>query len=268
VQAVLTRHNLPTGSNPLGVGSHGVTMRWVLDKVSRRLAKYRRKRSVAEAHLRQRGAHREDYIELDNILGEFHASGGLSNKYRPYKLWNINKLIYKYAPGSILEFGSGSSTVVLSRYARQNNARILSIDEDNKWVENTKKLCNINTYDKIDILFARKRCYMDVSPPEIRYDVAISEQFDFVFIDGPSLETGGINHTEAINSNVFDLPHLPKVIVVDIRMATAKHIADKYANEYIVQFSDLFSGKPVKTDYNYLSVFLRKEQSEESERMR
>lgn len=86
----------------------------------------------------------------------------------------------------------------------------------------------------------------------------ITDDFDFVFIDGPSLKIDGVKHKHAINSNVFDLKSLPEVIVVDVRKATVQYIASKYSELYTEYSSDLFSGKAVDKNYNYFTYFVKK----------
>lgn len=76
-----------------------------------------------------------------------------------------------------------------------------------------------------------------------------------MFINGPSLQIDGEKHKEAVNSNVFELPYLPKTIVVDIRKATAEFLLDKYSDIYDSKLSDLFLMMPVDYSYNYFSVF-------------
>ena len=96
------------------------------------------------------------------------------------------------------------------------------------------------------------------NPPEVKYDVDITNEFDFVFIDGPSLKIDGVKHKHAINSNVVDLKSLPKVIVVDVRKTTAQYIVSKYSELYTAYSSDFFSGKTVDKNYNYFTYFVKK----------
>ena len=97
----------------------------------------------------------------------------------------------------------------------------------------------------------------DKQPREIKYEVTIKDDFDFVFIDGPSLDVDGAKWKDAVNSNIFDLSNDPSVIVVDGRKATALFLAQRYADKYQVSLSDLFSGRPVKRNYKYFSYFYK-----------
>ena len=79
-----------------------------------------------------------------------------------------------------------------------------------------------------------------------------------MFVDGPSLNVDGIKWKDAVNSNVLELAQKPQIIVVDGRRATARHLAQKYSDQYLIFLSDLFSDRPVKRNYNFFSYFVKK----------
>jgi len=234
---------------------HGEHIVSLPQKLLRRFNYYRREKSIRNAHHLHRLKHERDYLELDHIVNKFRASGGLKHEFQAYKLWCLKDLLTKYQPRRILEFGSGSSTLILSNHVRENDGILLSIDEDERWASNTANLVAIDKDDKIEIRTERKTFISDANPPEIKYDIIIEEEFDFVLIDGPSLQIDGIKRKDAVNSNVFELPYLPQIIVVDVRRATAEAISRAYGDKYDTYLSDLFTGKPVTNDYNYFSVF-------------
>ena len=217
-----------------------------------------RKASLKYAHFRHRQIHRHDYLAIDQMIGNFRKSGGLRHQFQFYKLWNLRQLLQKHRPQRILEFGSGSSTMVFGDYVRRNNGAILSIDEDEKWASNTSILLSIKEGDSIEIRVADKVFIFDSTPPEIKYDLKIEDEYDFVFIDGPSLEVDGEKRKDAVNSNIFDLPHHPQIIVVDGRRATMECIAKRYGDLYHTIPTELFTGKSVRLDYSYFSVFVKK----------
>ncbi|HLF34950.1 MAG TPA: class I SAM-dependent methyltransferase [Cyclobacteriaceae bacterium] len=241
----------------------------LLQKIILRVNDYKRKRkvknnhqrdvSIKNAHYLHRTNHAGEYIEIDEIVKKFRESGGLKHDFQAYKLWHLKQLISNHKPNSILELGSGSSTVIFADYVRKNeNRRLLSIDEDEKWVSNTKSLINYDKNDKIEVISALKKFIGDSIPNEIKYDIKIEGNFDLVFIDGPSLEVNGEKKKDAVNTNVFELQNYPEIIIVDVRKATAEYLSRRYQQKYKVWLSDLLSGKPVKENYNYFSIFTRK----------
>ncbi len=234
------------------------TGRTRMPSLKRYANRVKREKSIIKAHEEHFAGHRDDYKSLEKYVENFRSSGGLKHQYQVYKLWCLKKLLAQYKPKSILELGSGSSTLVFNEYVKENDARLLSIDENEKWASNTLGLIGEDKSTKTDILVKEKICLPARMPPEIKYDVDIKEKFDFVFIDGPSLQIGSGKFSEAVNSNIFDLPEAPEVVVIDVRKATAEELAKKYSVTHDAFLSDLFTEKPVSEDYRYFSVFQKK----------
>ena len=230
----------------------------IAGKMRKRFRYHTRKLSLRYAHRVHQLEHKKDYVAISQYLDKFRSSGGLKNPYGEYKLWNLDQLLARFQPKSILEFGSGSSTLVFSEYLRRNEGRLLSIDEEEKWAANTRRLVGIKPDDRIEIKNFKKIYSPDTRPREIKYEVAIKDDYDFIFIDGPSLDVNGAKWKDAVNSNILDLSNEPAVIVVDGRKATALFLAERYADKYHISLSDLFSGRPVKRNYNYFSYFYLK----------
>lgn len=233
-------------------------MKKILGKIMNRYYSNKNKRHIKKIHENHQQRHALEYNSINNTINAFRQSGGLRHEYQAYKLFCIQRLLEQFLPNSILEFGSGSSTLIFSKYVRDNNLRLLSVDENEKWASNTRKLIGLEAEEKIQILSYPKKIIMNSDPYEIKYDFDIDEKYDFVFIDGPSLKINGVQYKNAINSNVFDLKYLPEVIVVDFRKATAEYIAKKYCEYYSVYLSDLFTGKQLEQDYNYFTYFVKK----------
>jgi len=232
-----------------------------VEKIYKRYKKHVRKLSLAYAHRLHRWEHRKEYAVIDRYLRKFKSTGGLKNFYGGYKLWNLNQLLLRFNPKRILEFGSGSSTMVFCDFLRSNEGSLLSIDEEEKWAANTRRLVHIETTEGIEIINSKKVCLSDSVPREIKYDLQLTDKYDFVFIDGPSLSVNGVKWKDAVNSNIFELNHNPSVIVVDGRRATARYIAQKYSDIYHASLSDLFSDRPVQCNYNFFSFFIKKKNS-------
>jgi len=231
----------------------------VINKVVKRKKTYDIDKSYVEAHKQHQLDHKDEYTLIQDIVGKFRATGGLKFEHQQYKLWSLYKLIQQHQPQSILEFGSGSSSLVFSDYIRSHeNTAFLSIDEDEKWASNTSNLIGITKDDAIEIKQAHKIVYPNFSTPEIKYEITIAGAYDFVLIDGPSLNVREVKLKDAVNSNFRDLNKLPKVILVDVRQATAEYIAKTYSDTYDFTLSDIFTRNTVKSGYQYFSVFVKK----------
>ena len=221
-----------------------------------RLRRYQRQRSIRSAHEKHRSEHRSEYARIDEIVDAYRRSGGLQHVYQAYKLWCLSELLAAHDPKRILELGSGSSTIVFANHAREHEGSLLSFDESKEWAANTARLAGIGKDDSIEIRSAEKLFLPHHDPPEVKYDVRIDGEYDLVFVDGPSLRIDGAKRKDAVNSNVFELECMPRVIVVDGRRATAECLANRYAKEYDVRLSELHSGRPLRPGYNYFSVFV------------
>jgi hypothetical protein len=168
------------------------------------------------------------------------------------------KLLEDRNPKSILEFGTGSSTLIFADYIKKRGGRLMSVDEDDAWAKNTLRLLGDADGVDVQVQSVGKIFNAKTAPPEMKYDMKFNEQCDLVFVDGPSFTYGNVKHKGSINSNVFELPFAPDVIVVDGRKETAIEISKRCAKSYDFRLSDLFSGEIVSLNYNYLSTFIKK----------
>lgn len=225
--------------------------------LKRKMRKILRRNSLAKAHAKHRKLHESEYSDIDRTLAEYRAAGGVTDDEQEYKLWTLRNMLKRFGAESILELGSGASTHVISKFVRETSSALLSIDEDEKWGSVTRSQVDIQPGENIEIRICQKLTFPDTLPRQIKYDVSLDGEYDFVFIDGPSLEVDGVKWKDGVNTNVYDLPNAPAVIVVDVRLATAEHLAEQYKDKYSIHMSDLFSGDPVSETYNYFSYFVK-----------
>ena len=213
-------------------------------------------------HKRHRSKHRETYKRLDEILEQFHANCGLVNNAQYYKLFELERLLKKHKPNSIIEFGTGSTTPIFVDYARKNDSSLICVDESKHWLENSMKLSGVNDREKnIHFISAPKKVDKEMKPIEISYDFTLETPVDFVLIDGPSLDVDGVTRRDAINADIFSLFELrpPTTILVDVRVSTVKAIRDRLSTHYHCDISDL-QIRNLHDNYNYFSVFRLKQQ--------
>ena len=223
------------------------------EKIIRKYKQVRFDHSIDSAHGQYFAKAPGQEARFANIISLYDVE--YKKQMQAYKLASLERLLEEHKPKSILELGSGSSTVVFAEYARKNGARLLSIEENEGWAEKFKK--NVGGDDKIQIRICNRVTLKDRTPPEIRYDLPADEHFDCIFIDGPPLELDGVKRKDSVNSNVFDFKDAP-LIIVDGRYSTAKEIARRYTGKYNIFLSDLIDQKPVAKNYNYFSIFTKR----------
>lgn len=223
---------------------------------------YNTSRDIADGAHRQ--AYAAEYAEIDPIIDNYLAalsftSLGRKRKNQAYKLLQLKQLLEKHQPRNILEFGSGSSSVVIKNYAKKHGARFTTVDESEDWAKQARQFICEPGDDTITVIAREKVCDVGQDPPSITYSGSFDGAYDFVFIDGPSLTVDGKTLGAAANKDVLGLSPLPKVIAVDGRQSTANLIKKLHQDKYHVALSDLFGKGYIKKDYNYLSVFVRKD---------
>lgn len=210
------------------------------------------------AHAFSRYSNSSNYQIIDSYVRKYRAMGGLKSRYQHYKLFCLSRLLKNEKPGSIIEFGTGSSTTVFADYVRNNpGAHLTCVDESEQWLEDSRKIAGISDSDDRFRMIAADRLFLnDDELKQIKYDVDFEEEFDCVFIDGPDARVDGVKHKDAINPNVFDITkrRLPRMIIVDIRWATVEAIQKRLGDKYEIFVSDIIK-KKIGIGYRYFSVF-------------
>jgi glycosyltransferase involved in cell wall biosynthesis len=101
-------------------------------------------------------------------------------------LYELDAYLWREQPRTIVECGSGLSTVVLARYALFTGATVLSLEHQRNYYNQTRNLLQrygVESGVKLTL------CDLVGSPP--MYDHDIPEGVDFLLIDGPPEATGG-----------------------------------------------------------------------------
>ena len=196
----------------------------------------------------------EDFVFADKVLAAQSAAPVKAPKQR-YKIVHLGRLLNQHQPMSILEIGSGGTTPVFAKYAKETGARVVSVDESQYWAGLTAKMVGKLGYaDVVDFVICPKR--IDADKMEARYEGMPSQIFDFVLIDGPALEQDGVSYKTAVCADIFDLSP-PKVIAVDMRQPTVSAIRHRLAATYEPKISDIL-GRKSYVGLRYFSVFERK----------
>lgn len=182
----------------------------------------------------------EDILKIQQ---KYHSMGGGNPRLQFSKLLEIKDICNKYEVSTVLELGTGSSSVVFEN----QNLSCLHIEENQEWWDLVAKMIN---KEKIEYLICNK-----VSEGKNQfYDFEINKVYDLVYVDGPSLAS-----KSSICFDIFRVKkeNLPKLIVVDMRLKTVNSIIQELSEEYDVQLSDVFKRTP-KLNFQYHSIFIKK----------
>ena len=136
-------------------------------------------------------------------------------------LWFLYRLIRARRPNTVLELGSGFSTVIMAYALRENGGGMMwSIDADERWMGVTQSLLPKSLTPHCRILHCPAkaedwrgyRVWRHAGLPEVTPD--------FLYVDGPGGDEG---RTPAITADPLDLePKFPLgfIMVIDGRYAT------------------------------------------------
>lgn len=197
--------------------------------------------------------HKESY----NIICDIRKGQGIFMSY--YKYIHLYSLLDNFRPKKILEFGSGSSTGILAAYAQKFNARVVTVEDNQAWLENTRRALG-DLSNRVDFVLSSamgengnpNRCYYRYTPNEI---------FDFVYVDGPPLVINGQHDASAVNWNIVEMINhglSPQIIAIDIRLATANYIAINFPSDYEAHLLERNNGH---FGYRYHSFFVKRKTS-------
>ena len=118
---------------------------------------------------------------LRHLIALEHGSCQWRGEYA-YKLIELQEWCLKQQPRTILELGSGYTTVVLSRYARDFGARLVTVEEDQNWLSKVQGWIPE---------WYRQEVYISASVREnggIRYcSLPDLDGIDLLYVDGPSV---------------------------------------------------------------------------------
>jgi len=188
---------------------------------------------------------KNDNLDIVKIQSKYHAMGGGNPKLQFSKLLEIKTICQKYKIKKVLELGTGSSSVVFESL----NLNCLHVDENKLWWKKVSKMIG----DKdLDSLIKKKIIENNL----VYYNLNILDEFDLIYIDGPSLPKKG----KPICYDIFKINQnlLPKYIMVDMRLNTVNEIIKKFSDKYEVHISDVLNRNPCK-NYRYHSFFIKKE---------
>lgn len=140
------------------------------------------------------------YIELPDRI--WHT--------KSHEFWVfLGALLHRLKPESILEFGSGRSSIYLSEYASKQKKSFVSIDDNEKWVMVDRLITRFGGLenDYFHVVSHDSNGYYD----EKEVKKIIAHPPDFVYLDGPNESRSGLMQ----NGYTLGLCEQADVIVID-----------------------------------------------------
>ena len=207
---------------------------------------------LTELHQNSRKKHRETYERIDAILGEYRRQGGLNNIWQEYKLFSLWQILHQRHPANILELGAGTSTAVFAAYVRDHRGVTLtSVDEEPRWLKTAAEISQITIGDnRFDLQSSPKQDHVFLKLKASRYARVPQKDYDFVFIDGPTIKDASLG----LNTDILSIieKRLPETILVDMREGTARFLFKYLYKLYDIRLCDLFIDN-IREEYNYFT---------------
>jgi len=134
--------------------------------------------------------HRSSGGKLDEVLDAACFTDWSITRQCAVELYNEVKRLNSR---SIIDFGSGVSTLVFALYASETGAKVVSLETDKKWMEVTSSsLRKLGLIDHVSLIHAplRNMTHHKISNRSYDFDFGVGKLYDFAFIDGPPESVG------------------------------------------------------------------------------
>jgi predicted O-methyltransferase YrrM len=89
--------------------------------------------------------------DVISALREIQAAGGRSDDEQINRVLDVEALVSAARPRSIVELGSGLTSVVFAAYASRSDADYVCLEEDPAWAETTRRALGAAGIDKAAI---------------------------------------------------------------------------------------------------------------------
>ena len=240
---------------PRGLGDY------VAGKLYGRLTAYRAKRADVQLH---REGH---YVWM--ALEKSRTAGGINHSQQHLRLLELARLVDRYQPASVLELGGGTTTAVFAHKIapmEDGTPAVTSLEETEHWQATARDIVAPADRGRVDFVLRPRVLETSGTQKVARYDYSYDQDYDLVYVDGPS------NHDPENRSPGVRLPlvdalcliranHPPRVIVVDskrhsVRFFREQGIERRY--RMILKSAFLPPRQALFTGYRHHTVFERK----------
>lgn len=212
------------------------------------------------------------------------GDGGLAGDFQYQRLWEIALLVNRFSPLSVLELGSGGSSIMFAELLG-DAARFTTVEQSSEWRDRLAAAMTPWPRACTSLLAKAIVHPSDRSSPALSYDIDHSQYYDFVYVDGPSghglateLQESGHSLPEhmvrngELNVGSIDIELmwrnnvLPRVVVIDNRVKTVVRLLNAGAHNYDFylrrNFYTLVDGH-WPDFFLYHTVLVRRESTEE-----
>jgi hypothetical protein len=132
--------------------------------------------------------------------------------------WHLWRAVTESGATSVLELGTGASTIVLAHAVAQQRGHVVSMEESPKWYESAKRLMPPNL--PVEIVLSEPVEDSFSIFRGVRYKDVPALEYDFVFVDGPGARVNGDITFDFDLIRVVERSERPLTAIIDKRVST------------------------------------------------
>jgi hypothetical protein len=148
-----------------------------------------------------------------------------------YVLYNY---IIKRRPQIVLEFGTGTTTIVMAHAMREiGTGRLVTVDHISKFSDETRFAMPPDLRPYVDFLLTWTEAELIDGVTCLRYHDIPMVDPDMIFVDGPPTLIGRQHYPSSDAAHVLEKATHSVDIIIDRRIATLRHLAGKVGGNAI-----------------------------------
>jgi len=176
------------------------------------------------------------YVYKSQIL--LRENNGLSGDYQWLRLYELYNLIIENRISSVLELGSGASTIF---FESLNLRRLDTFEESKMWIKRTQSFLKKN--NNCELHLSEREVFLEETNWISRYkhprvdEIYKKFKHKMIYIDGPTAKFLKKDNESIMTINydaklIMELDNPPKLIVIDGRPETVAYLANKFFKKY------------------------------------
>jgi hypothetical protein len=132
--------------------------------------------------------------------------------------WHLWRAVRESGATTVLELGTGASTIVLAHAAAQNGGRVISMEESSEWYAMAKRLLPSDL--PVEVVLSQPVEDAFSIFRGVRYGDVPALAYDFVFVDGPGARVNGDITFDFDLIRIVERAERPLRAIIDKRVST------------------------------------------------
>lgn len=218
----------------------------IIDKICQRASFLRYKFENKKTSHEDYAYLKRQYSWIIPLQEKARQNGGLAGDYQWQRLAEISRFLRRYAPTTVCELGSGTSTAMFAHFIRDPK-RFVTVEESEYWQKRMYESIGDLRHDITGVRADRIVAVRD-DESTTHYDIDHSKAYDLVYVDGPSSQPMEGDRNLKIKDPNGHMPNIdvelfwkngcyPKIILIDGRRSTVRRLIQSSHGKYDVFLS-------------------------------